>query len=449
MTPPDQGSPNRFTRRSVIASAAAAGTASILRPAAGFARAAAPPPVFSRWIGSVDRGTRELPAPRPFTLVGVQWSGPRGARIELRTRPASGPWSRWAVASVLGHGPDLPSRPKILIGDPIWTGWSELVQLRSSQPLRGVRIHFVDVPDAPAAHAAALPLAQPVLPAGPGQPTIIARRAWSHGAPLSVRPGYGTIKLAFVHHTDNPNGYSAGQVPAMLLAIYQFHRFVRGWHDIGYNFVIDLFGRIWEARAGGIDAAVVGAQAGGYNLVSTGVAVLGTFMDVVPSPTAIHALEHLLAWKLSLHGVPTEGDVTVRVDPADAFYTPFRPGQLVSLPRIAGHRDGDSTDCPGNAFYNRLPEIRPVITGLAKTPARLTIARSAGSVSGTLSLLSSGQPVAGAPLEVQRLTRHGPVPIGNATTATDGSWSAALALPRHSRVRAVDAKFPAAVSDYV
>ena len=81
--------------------------------------------------------------------------------------------------------------------------------------------------------------------------------------------------MAFVHHTENPNGYSAGEVPAMLRAIYAFHRYVNGWNDIGYNFVIDLYGRIFEARAGGIDEPVVGAHAGGYNLVSTGVAVLG------------------------------------------------------------------------------------------------------------------------------------------------------------------------------
>ena len=123
--------------------------------------------------------------------------------------------------------------------------------------------------------------------------------------------------------------------------------------------MIDAFGRIWEGRAGGIDMAVLGAQAGGYNAHSMGVAMLGDFMNVVPSRAAINAVEHLLAWKLSLHGVPAIGRATVVVDPADAFYTPFAPGAHVSLPRIAGHRDGDTTDCPGNALYRRLRSIRP------------------------------------------------------------------------------------------
>ena len=143
-----------------------------------------------------------------------------------------------------------------------------------------------------------------MLQAGPGQPPIIARRAWAQGmAHPRVAPGYGAVRMAFVHHTENPNGYAPGEVPAMLRAIFVFHRYVNGWNDIGYNFVIDLYGRIFEARAGGIDEPVVGAHAGGYNLVSTGVAVLGSFTSRRISPAAQRALERLLAWKLSLHGI--------------------------------------------------------------------------------------------------------------------------------------------------
>ena len=87
----------------------------------------------------------------------------------------------------------------------------------------------------------------------------------------------------------------------MLRAIYAFHRYVNGWNDIGYNFVVDLFGRIFEARAGGIDEPVVGAHAGGYNLVSTGVAVLGELHARTDLRGGARArCERLLAWKLSL-----------------------------------------------------------------------------------------------------------------------------------------------------
>jgi N-acetylmuramoyl-L-alanine amidase len=439
-----------------MAGAAAAGASGLVGPVAGLAEAIERrPSVFSTWVGSFAGQSGELRAPRRFSLLGVEWTGPAGARIELRTRAGDGSWSRWVLASATGHGPDRPARSRSRYGDPVWSGPAQWVQLRSSLPLHGVRIHFVaaEVPGR-AQSAAAFPLAQPILDAGPGQPPIIAREAWSHGARPRVPPGYGTIKLAFVHHTENPNGYSADEVPAMLFGIYQFHRFVRGWNDIGYNFVIDLFGRIWEARQGGIDQAVVGAQAGGYNLVSTGVSVLGSFMDVAPSAAAIDALERLLAWKLSLHGIPTRGRVTVVVDPADAFYTPFKPGAHVSLPRVAGHRDGDSTSCPGNAFYARLPSIRPVVARLAGTPAALTVSAASASAVAPATILLSGRlgqlhgaPLGGATVELQNVVPTGASTVATATTASDGTWTTSLELTSNAAIQALHRAAPAAVSD--
>jgi hypothetical protein len=405
----------------------------------------------------------EIAAPHPFTLAGMQWAAPRSVRIELRARARDGPWSRWGVASTLGHGPDRPAS-EVLIGEPVWTGPADFVEVRSSRPLEGVRVHFVEVSSAngrATATEAAAPLAQPVLDAGPGQPPIIARAAWAgRHSPPAVVPGYGEVMLAFVHHTDSLNGYGSGEVPDIIRGMYVFHRYVRGWDDIGYNFVVDLFGRIWEARLGGIDQAVAGAQAGGYNLESTGVAVIGTFSGVVPSSLALASVQRLIAWKLSLHGVSTEGRVTVVVNPADYFYTPFRPGQHVSLPRVAGHRDGCSTDCPGAAFYARLPMLRPRITALAGRPARVVLAAptqpgSAAApveVSGRLTDLNRS-PLAGAPVEVQRVspTVHGAsaTTVAEARTGPDGSFSASVALTKHTLLRALHRSRPAAVSTLV
>jgi hypothetical protein len=341
--------------------------------------------------------------------------------------------------------------------------------------VEGVRIHFVAPiaagaqpggagaqPGAagaqPGAAAAALNLAAPVLDAGPGQPEIIARSAWAgaHARPVSP-PFYGSIRLAFVHHTDNPNGYGPGEVPAMLLAIFDYHRFVRGYRDIAYNFIIDAFGRIWEARAGGIDEPVLGAHAGGFNAVSTGVAVLGTFMSAIPPPPALDALNHLLAWKLSLHGVPVLGRVGVRVNSADAFYTPFAPRQLVHLDRVSGHRDGDLTDCPGNAFYGRLGSLRPQIAALTGTPAKLSIAASPATVtpggsvtlSGGLTMLNGGQPLAGAPIEVQRIAGGAETTIATAVTDATGAWSLPVTVARDEVLRALHRPAPASVSELV
>jgi hypothetical protein len=461
-----EGQGNQITRRAALRGAAVVGAASLVRPA-GAVAALTPGSagrVFSQWVGTVAGESKPIAATARFALLGVEWATPARVTIELRTRPQSGAWSPWAIASVLGHGPDRPGPETAQFGDPIWSGPADYVQVRSSRPLTGVRLHFVSAPAEPAASqdahvAQSPPLAQPVLAAGPGQPPIIARSAWAQGhAPPSHIPLYGTVKLAFVHHSVTPNGYSAGEVPSILLSIFDYHRYVRGYFDIAYNFAVDAFGRIWEARAGGIDLPVVGAHAGGYNTESTGMVVLGTYQNVAPSPAAIGALEHLLAWKLSLHGVPVLGRVTVEVSPYDAFYTPFPPGAHVSLPRVAGHRDGDLTDCPGNAFYARLPSIRPVVASLVGSPARATItaptapvaAGTAVVVSGRVTDLASGAPLAGAPIDLQQIgPPHAEQTIAMLTTDANGSWSYTLMATTNLLVRALRSPAPAAVSDVI
>jgi hypothetical protein len=314
---------------------------------------------------------------------------------------------------------------------------------------------------------AGLPLVSSGLQAGPGQPPIVARRAWALGAARpAVAPEYGAVKLAFVHHTENPDGYNAGAVTAMLRSIFAFHRYTHGWNDIGYNFVIDRFGRIFEARAGGIDEPVIGAQAGGYNAYSTGIAILGTYSAKRISPAALSALEQLLAWKLSLHGAPAGGRVTVRVTPGGAVYSRYPANSSVSLPRIAGHRDGDSTDCPGDALYSELPGTRLRVAQLAGTPARVTLNLRAGEASGLQNALAGsltlleGAPLAGAPIEIQQravshrgetVTEH---TITQTTTGPDGQWSLPIAAissaGEKAALRAIcpgAPNLPAAVSD--
>lgn len=452
---------NDLTRRSLLALVAGAGAASVTDPASAvaglFEPAAVGPRLFAVDLGTVDAGVQVVRAPRRFDLVGAQWEGPGQPRIELRTLLGDGRWGRWAQAAATGHRPSGREGAAALaqVGEPVWVGASQTLQLRVGQRLARLVLHLVDA-DGPgplgavaAREAAALPLAEPVLNAGPGQPPIIARRAWAGGgSPPRVAPEYGLVKLGFVHHTENPNGYSAADVPAMLRAIYVFHREVRGWNDIGYNFVVDLFGRIFEARAGGIDEPVVGAQAGGYNEVSTGVAVLGDFQEVPISAAARQALQRLLAWKLSLHGVPIEGHVVVQVDPAGAVYSRFPANAKVTLPRVAGHRDADATDCPGNVLYAELPRIRRASAELAGNPVKASMqlgpATSPGtstapegieeaSLVGRLAMLD-GSPISGAPIEVQaRSVSHlGEVvkerTLATAVTDQEGNWSLPVAV---------------------
>ena len=97
------------------------------------------------------------------------------------------------------------------------------------------------------------------------------------------RPDYGTVKAGFIHHTVNSNSYSPSQVPSLLRGIYAYHTQSRGWRDIGYNFLVDRFGRIWEGRYGGVTRAVVGAHTLGYNEYSFALSAIGNF-DVKSPP---------------------------------------------------------------------------------------------------------------------------------------------------------------------
>ena len=460
-----------ITRRSLLTASVGAIGGGLLAPRGALALLGGPPAprLAQRRLGTVTPQGTTVTLEHPVDLVGLEWRSPARAGVWLRFRGRDGGWSSWVSAGCNGHAPEARPAADRHMGEPVWTGGTTSVQVRGTGTLSGVRLHLVDVSGgsgagaytravASLALAASLPLATPILPAGPGQPPIIARRAWAQGiSPPSVAPEYGAVRMAFVHHTDNPNGYAASEVPAMLRAIYVFHRYVKGWHDIGYNFVIDSYGRIFEARAGGIDEPVVGAQAGGYNQASTGIAVLGTFAAVPISTAARRALEALLAWKLSLHGVPAQGSVTVRVNPLGAVYSRFPANARVSLPRIAGHRDADTTECPGNVLYGELPAIRAGVRSLAPHPTRATLRLAAPSIpagapvtpepagatgtgnaptsrlrvlSGLLEFLdgAGGVPIAGAPIliQVRAVSRKGEVvterTLAETTTDSAGRW---------------------------
>jgi uncharacterized protein with LGFP repeats len=151
-------------------------------------------------------------------------------------------------------------------------------------------------------------------------------------------------------------------------------------------------------------------------------------MSTPISSAARRALQHVLAWKLSLHGAGSQGHVAVRVNPAGAVYSRFPANARVALPRIAGHRDADSTDCPGNVLYGELRAIRAEVNRLAPTPPRLTLTLApapapsnpgaapsevtpAGEVpvlEGSLSE-ADGTPIAGAQVQLQarRVSRRG------------------------------------------
>ncbi|HTW17874.1 MAG TPA: N-acetylmuramoyl-L-alanine amidase [Nocardioides sp.] len=178
------------------------------------------------------------------------------------------------------------------------------------------------------------------------RPTIYSRAQWGADERLRDKSSlrYYEVHAGYVHHTVNANNYSRAEVPGILRSIYAYHTKSRGWSDVGYNFLVDRFGRIWEGRAGGVDRPVVGAHTLGYNDYSFAMSAIGNFDVVKPTAAMVQAYGALFAWKLSLHGV-SAGSTRQQVGPK-------------VFQAINGHRDAGSTACPGRYLYAQIPQIR-------------------------------------------------------------------------------------------
>jgi N-acetylmuramoyl-L-alanine amidase len=314
-------------------------------------------PNAARALGR-DNASRRTTAPmttRGFLVAGITWADESGSApitIEMRSRRDQ-TWSGWTELHIdEEHAPDpdsteaVRSRPGT---DPLVVGRADAVQVRveadDRRPPRDLELELVD-PGASDADAAVARPSGSTAAAAPARPQIYTRAQW--GADESLReqgpPDYGQVLGAFVHHTAGTNTYSADEVPAIIRGIYAYHVNGRGWRDIGYNFLIDRFGRTWEGRYGGIDQAVVGAHTAGYNSNAFAMSVLGTYTSKEPEPDVIAGYKRLFAWKFFRHGVI----------PSIAVAYPDQK----TLQPVAGHRDTSATECPGQRLYDWIPNIR-------------------------------------------------------------------------------------------
>ena len=335
-------------------------------------------------LATVDTGTR-------FTMLGVVCAVPqaRGAvTVRLRTSLDGELWSDW-LAVPLEVAQEDGQAPRAFT-EAAWTGAGRYVQLRAAgaagapAALSRVRLVALD----PAVTAAQLPTAAAALAAPAlspsarasaritgARPSIVTRKAW--GADESWRgskPEYARVRMLFIHHTDSRNEYTQDEAPAIMRAIYAYHTKSLGWSDIGYNFLVDRFGTIYEGHYGGMTRGVVGAQVLGFNSGSCGISVIGDFAgDAIPAE-ALASLEKLIAWKLKLHHLKAGSTARIRC----SYGQKFRTGQLVKFPVVAGHRDANFTECPGNVFYPLLPTVRLEAAGKPQPPI-ITLARGTPS----------------------------------------------------------------------
>jgi SpoIID/LytB domain protein len=332
--------------------------------------------------GHVDHSVELLPAvatertsTRPFSLVAVTWKGQVevGSRFQVRIRER-GTWSEWLDLPVEpDHGPDANSQEyadSVLSGatEPLLTPHADGVQVRVDTP-SGVApaetaITLID-PQTSSADASMQAIPVSSASAAAVRPSIITRAQW--GADESLRggsPKYSpTIRAGFVHHTVQSSTYTEAGAAALVRAVYAFHTVTRGYSDIGYNFLVDRFGRIYEGRAGGVDRPVVGAHTAGFNENSTAAAVIGDFStydpDEVTNTTIVNAVGTILGWKLGLHHVDPMAPTSLVSGGMYGTNTKYPAGQTVPLPHgIMGHGDLNATACPGKYLKSELNLIR-------------------------------------------------------------------------------------------
>lgn len=398
--------------------------------------------------------TAPITAPRRFDLLGAAVRELQGAGVRVRTRPRGGAWSAWQ--SLDAHDGHAPDGRRARMSDPVWFGDADELQLTvRRRPARDLRLDLVTVAAATKQRAArassrvARSGGAGVPDAGTssratagGMPTIIPRAAWAAPKPKNA-PSMGQVQVAFVHHTVNGNGYGQDESAAIVRAIADYHMRSNGWSDIGYNFLVDRYGQIYEGRMGGIDQPVVGAQAVGWNSISTGIAIIGTFENEPVPEAALNAVAALISWKLPLHGAPTAG--TVPLVSSGGAGNRWARGAAVDMPRIGGHKDGCSTDCPGTTLYGQLDTIRNRVGNIpaggdtralsVTVPSTPVAYGESLAVSGTLT--AGGAGVAGTAVTLQKRSPAGRwVSIARATTDGDGNWDASVAWKASSAIRA-------------
>lgn len=170
----------------------------------------------------------------------------------------------------------------------------------------------------------------PEMPAPdvPAKPKIITRAAWRAlsvgGDPAAMQAIQGVV----VHHTAGTMRIQPELAISEMQAIQRYHMDVNKWSDIGYHYVIDGAGRIYEGR----DEGYAGAHCPGKNKTHIGIALMGNFETTHPSDEALKALEDLSRYYMAAEGFSAAG--------------------------VTGHRDHRATLCPGVNIYDKLNDLR-------------------------------------------------------------------------------------------
>ncbi len=332
------------------------------------------------------RTIAELPATDTdnFAMVGVTWEGqtPAGLTVEVRTR-SSDKWSSWEDLHVETLAED-GGRPGT---EPLWVGAADgvAVKLQSSdgQKPADVKVATIDPGDPTSSDSDIKPVAYTTTSADvsasalkaassaslPAQPSIITRGNWgANSGTYCSSPQLGrTTRGAVIHHSAGTNSYTKSQSASIVRAAQSYHVKGHGWCDIGYNFLVDKYGQIFEGRRGGIDKPVRGAHAGNgaVNEETMGVSMMGNFETATPSSAMKDAVVKIVGWRFGAYGISAKGSYSLG-------------GKR--LERISGHRNVVGTACPGRYAYSWLSASG----GLRDRVEDLLTKKASASLSGAL-----------------------------------------------------------------
>jgi hypothetical protein len=180
--------------------------------------------------------------------------------------------------------------------------------------------------------------------------TVHPRSDW--GAKFAAKGALDaeTPRFLLVHHTVSSNTYSKEAVPGVIQGFFAFHTGKeKGWNDVAYNFFVDRFGGVWEARTGSLTGPVRGDATGGNQGFSQLVCLIGDFTTQPPTTEAVASLSRVLAALGEKYGIDTSPGVTTSF--VSRKSNRWKAGVCVETPTISGHREMSQTSCPGDALF--------------------------------------------------------------------------------------------------
>lgn len=320
-------------------------------------------------------------AAHEFNAIAPEWketgATEENRKVSIRASSDGKKWSEWMEIHAMGpqkdDAPDqdkvFPETPLIVVGK--YFQYKVELEQEGDKPtvVEDMSVTYIDS-RAPVKKASAGigSFISPKANATSSKPNIISRAAWGSPDPTGSAfkgtdrywdPTYKATSQIFIHHTVTSDYASQTDGASVVRAVWEYHANTRGWGDIGYNYLVDQAGNIYEGRAHGDNAT--GGHVYEYNTGSSGVALLGCFHSPdstcreinsnlnPPSGAMLDSLTTLLGWMTTRFEINPQAQHT---------FCKYNGTGCLTLNTITGHRDANATSCPGDLTVNVLQYIR-------------------------------------------------------------------------------------------